>query len=72
MSPTHDSLALFLPVVREWFRYGFGRQEGAADTCSLYAVNEAFDGDLRQVLVAFAQSDSFLFRQRIVTEGGSL
>jgi hypothetical protein len=49
-------------VPMQWFRYALGRREEADDACSLAAMQDAFkaqDGDLKQLLVALAQSDAF-------------
>jgi Protein of unknown function (DUF1592)/Protein of unknown function (DUF1588)/Protein of unknown function (DUF1595)/Protein of unknown function (DUF1587)/Protein of unknown function (DUF1585) len=46
----------------QWFRYALGRREGADDACSLAAMQESFKsqgGDLKQLLIALAQSDAF-------------
>jgi hypothetical protein len=52
-----------------FFRYGMGRSPVEADGCSLRAITEAFEaskGDLRQLLVAIATSDTF--RHQLVEE----
>ena len=53
-------------MVRQWFRYGYGRTESIRDdTCSLDQLERAFDGsdgDLRELVVALTQSDAFLYR----------
>ena len=57
----HDCLAT------QWFRYGTGRREGERDSCSLGRLKQAFTagkGDIRQLLVAFTQTDTFLFRSK--------
>jgi hypothetical protein len=54
-------------LVTQWFRYGTGRREGDRDTCSLDRLKQAFvagKGDLRQLLVAFTQTDTFLYRSK--------
>jgi hypothetical protein len=48
-----------------WYRYSFGRQEQPEDTCSLGQLKARFEasgGDLKEVLVALTQTDSFLYR----------
>jgi len=55
---------------RQWFRYALGRSEDTtgADDCALDQITSAFaasGGDVRELLVAIATSDAFLFR----TEG---
>ena len=53
-------------MVRQWFRYGYGRTESIRDdTCSLDQLEDAFDsagGDLRELVIALTQSDAFLYR----------
>jgi len=52
-------------LATNWYRYSFGRDEEAADTCSLGQIKERFassGGDLKELLVALTQSDSFLYR----------
>jgi hypothetical protein len=48
-----------------WYRYSFGRQEQPEDTCSLGQLKARFEasgGDLKELLVALTQTDSFLYR----------
>jgi hypothetical protein len=57
-----DSQHLNDCVPTQWFRYAIGRREGADDACSLAAMQETFKsqgGDLKQLLIALAQSDAF-------------
>ncbi|HYQ15927.1 MAG TPA: DUF1592 domain-containing protein [Polyangiaceae bacterium] len=52
-------------LATNWYRYSFGRDEETADTCSLGQIKERFassGGDLKELLVALTQSDSFLYR----------
>jgi Protein of unknown function (DUF1592)/Protein of unknown function (DUF1588)/Protein of unknown function (DUF1595)/Protein of unknown function (DUF1587)/Protein of unknown function (DUF1585) len=52
-------------LATNWYRYTYGRQEQAADECSLSQVRERFaasGGDLKELLVALTQTDSFLYR----------
>jgi hypothetical protein len=60
-------------MVRQWFRYGYGRTESIRDdTCSLEQLEDTFDssgGDLRELVVALTQSDAFLYRAADDTEG---
>jgi hypothetical protein len=54
-------------LVTQWFRYGTGRREGGRDSCSLDRLKQAFSsgkGDIRQLLVAFTQTDTFLYRSK--------
>lgn len=47
-------------LARQWFRYALGRHEAQADACSLQRIDAAFaTGQLRELLVAIAQSDAF-------------
>jgi hypothetical protein len=57
----------------QWFRYAFGRLEGPGDSCSLQALQAAFDaagGDLRELLVALTTTEAFLHRPALPAEGG--
>jgi len=50
---------------KQWFRYAFGREETDADACTVSAIEGAFarsGGDIRELIVAIATSDAFLFR----------
>jgi hypothetical protein len=52
-------------LATHWFRYSFGRQETAEDSCSLQQVKARFassGGDLKELLVGLTQTDSFLYR----------
>jgi hypothetical protein len=52
-------------MVRQWFRFGYGRGETDADQCTLDALGAAFDhthGDINQLLVALTQTDVFFYR----------
>jgi hypothetical protein len=49
----------------QWFRYGMGRAEQSADTCSLAQVTTEFaaaGGDFKELLVALATTDAFRYR----------
>jgi hypothetical protein len=51
----------------QWLRYAMGRREQADDACSVIALRQAFDasdGDLRELVVALAQTDTFLNYRR--------
>jgi hypothetical protein len=55
-------------LATNWYRYSFGRQEQADDSCSLSQVKERFKtsgGDLKELLVSLTQTDSFLYRPAI-------
>jgi hypothetical protein len=52
-------------LATNWYRYSYGRQEQATDACSLKQVQARFaesGGDLKELLVALTQTDSFLYR----------
>jgi hypothetical protein len=55
-------------VATQWFRYAAGRAEDTTrDACSLNTLQTAFSGaggDLRELFVAFTQTDAFLFRSK--------
>ena len=53
-------------VAVQTFRYALGRFEGAGDQCSLARLQAAFTaskGDMREMLVALTQTESFLYRR---------
>lgn len=55
-------------LATNWYRYSFGRQEQAEDSCSLSQIKERFassGGDLKELLVGLTQTDSFLYRPAI-------
>lgn len=50
-------------VVKQWFRYAFGRGETDSDACTLRNLEEVFaasHGDLQELLVALTQTNPFL------------
>jgi hypothetical protein len=52
-------------TVTQWFRYAYGRQDSAADACSLSQLNSAFRASslkIPELIVALTQSDAFLYR----------
>jgi hypothetical protein len=52
-------------LATQWFRYGMGRGEQAADSCSLNQMKTSFSasgGNFRELLVALATTDAFRFR----------
>jgi len=54
-------------LVRQWFRYGYGRGESELDACTLDALNKGFaasDGNVRDLLIRLVQTDAFLYRTR--------
>ncbi len=53
-------------MVRQWFRFAYGRIESNADACTLSQLTSTFaasEHDVRALLVALTQTDSFLFRR---------
>lgn len=51
-------------MIKQWFRYTFGRGETEADTCTLDKLEGVFlntNGDLNELLVALTQTDPFLY-----------
>jgi hypothetical protein len=53
-------------LVKQWFRFGYGRSETAADLCSLETLKARFaagGNDVRELLVALTQTDTFLYRR---------
>jgi hypothetical protein len=59
-------------VTKQWFRFGYGRPEQEADTCSLRKVQDAFRAsgyNIKELLVALTQTDAFLYRK--ATTGGT-
>jgi len=52
-------------LAKNWYTYTFGRQVAPEDTCSLAQLQQRFagaGGDLKELLVALTQTDSFLYR----------
>jgi hypothetical protein len=52
-------------LVYNWFRYAMGHQEEQADTCTVTALLERFDGsqqNLNDLLIGIATSDGFRYR----------
>ena len=50
-------------VIKQWFRFTFGRGETEADACTLDKLEQVFlktHGDLGELLVALTQTDPFL------------
>jgi hypothetical protein len=53
-------------VVKQWFRFGYGRSETPQDLCSMETLKAMFAGgknDVRELLVALTQTDAFMFRR---------
>jgi Protein of unknown function (DUF1588)/Protein of unknown function (DUF1592)/Protein of unknown function (DUF1585) len=54
-------------LATHWFRFAAGRAETERDECSVSTMKEAFskaNGDLRELFVAYTQTDAFLFRSK--------
>ncbi|WP_437992626.1 DUF1592 domain-containing protein [Sorangium sp. So ce145] len=59
-------------VVKQWFRFGYGRAEQREDACSLSQATEAFEAsryNIRALLVALTQTDAFRYRREINVGG---
>ncbi len=58
--------------MKQWFRFASGRNESAADQCLLDDLYQRFESGqfrIRDLLLAIAESDAFLYRQPVQTEG---
>jgi hypothetical protein len=56
-------------LVTQWFRFGYGRTEGDADSCTLQSLQRAFDasgGNIRALLLALTQTHAFMFRPAVM------
>ncbi len=54
--------------VTQWFRFGYGRGETSADSCTLGALMGAAaakGGDVRELMVALTQTDAFRYRRAL-------
>ncbi len=52
-------------LVKQWFRYGYGRGESEMDACTIDALGRAFtasNGNVRDLLMRLTQTDAFLYR----------
>tara|TARA_Y100001954_G_C15637130_1_gene515723 strand:- start:207 stop:893 length:687 start_codon:yes stop_codon:yes gene_type:complete len=58
--------------MRQTFRYFMGRDETPADSCTLSAMEAAYDqqGSFKDALKALVNSDTFLYRHHEVENGG--
>jgi len=59
-------------VVKQWFRYGHGRAETGADSCTLDTLALDFEDsgrDIQSLLVALTQTDAFRYRT-VIAPGG--
>jgi hypothetical protein len=62
-----DSQTVRACLGKQWFRFSSGRSEVEVDACSLDALTTAFaTGDVRELIVASTQTDTFWFRSPIV------
>lgn len=58
-------------VATQWFRFGYGRAETAADACSMAGIQSAFaaaDYDIKELIVALTLTDAFRYRHAVATE----
>lgn len=58
-------------VGRQWFRFALGRMESNADECSRRDIQQAFEdsgGDVRELMLAIATSDTFRHTRVAVEE----
>jgi len=54
-------------VATQWFRYGYGRDAGKRDACTVTTLDKGFaasGGNVRDLLLALTQTDAFLFRSQ--------
>ncbi|WP_044985596.1 DUF1592 domain-containing protein [Sorangium cellulosum] len=61
-------------VVKQWFRFGYGRAEQSEDSCSLAQATRAFEAsgyNIRALLVALTQTDAFRYRRMIRAAGAA-
>ena len=62
-------------IASQWFRFSYNRTVTEDDACNMEQINEAFVGsdfDIRELLVALTQTETFRYRHRVVAEGGDL
>jgi hypothetical protein len=58
-------------VAKQWFRFGYGRSETEADTCSIDEVQAAFaaaDYDIKELIIALTQTDAFRYRHAVTPQ----
>ncbi len=61
-------------VASQWFRFAYNRTVTAEDSCNLDLVNQAFAAsgyDIKELIVALTQTETFLHRHQVVAEGGA-
>lgn len=53
-------------IVKNWFRYGYGREESERDACTLEQLESAFmkKGNLRELILDLTQTDAFQLIRR--------
>lgn len=59
-------------VATQWFRYGYGRAEGADDYCAMQQLQVAFaekEFNVKELLVALTQTDAFRYRRAVTVQG---
>jgi hypothetical protein len=52
-------------VATQWFRFGYGRVETEADTCSMDVIREAFAAanyDIKELIIALTKTEAFRYR----------
>ena len=55
-------------IVKQWFRFGYGRAETKEDTCSIDVIRQAFaaaDYDVKELIVALTMTDAFRYRRMV-------
>ena len=55
-------------IATQWFRFGYGRTETEADSCSMETIQQAFaaaDYDIKELIVALTQTDAFRYRHAV-------
>lgn len=55
-------------IVSQWFRFGYGRVETAADQCSIDLIRQAFadaNYDVKELIVALTMTDAFRYRHAV-------
>jgi hypothetical protein len=63
-------------VASQWFRFSYNRtvtQDDSQEGCGLDEANTVFAEsgyDIRELLIALTQTDTFVFRHQVVAEGG--
>jgi hypothetical protein len=53
-------------IVRQWFRFGYGRVETGEDACSIDSIRQAFAAanyDVKELIVALTMTDAFRYRR---------